>query len=243
MPITMTPPPVPADTVFTNRTGPGETGLHVDLRQTEPPAPISPTLERPQTLAQIVAGGKPSNDPSIYADEKRLIQGLRARKNGAYRYLVDTYSPKLLRLATRIVHDATAAQDIVQETLVAVMVGIDKFQGHSGLFTWIYRIALNFSKMWLRNACQKRRASLSEVPKECWKDSSSSPEDKLQRAEMRVSLERCFLRLSEEQRDVYSLLQQGLTPWEISEQLGIPLATVRTRLFRMKNILRRILKL
>src|SRR5437763_14368688 len=60
--------------------------------------------------------------------------------------MVDAYSPGLLRMARMYARDRAVAEEIVQETWLAVLRGIDRFEGRSSLKTWIFRILLNTAK-------------------------------------------------------------------------------------------------
>ena len=72
-----------------------------------------------------------------------LVDALRAGDEGAFGWLLDTYSARLHRLARSYVHTEAAAEEAVQETWLAVIGGIGRFEGRSSLKTWIYRILVN----------------------------------------------------------------------------------------------------
>ena len=76
-------------------------------------------------------------------DEAVLVDGLRRRDEKTFGTLVDTWSPGMLRAARAFVADEHAAQDVVQETWLGVLQGIDRFRGESSLRTWTYRILIN----------------------------------------------------------------------------------------------------
>ncbi len=79
-------------------------------------------------------------------EEATLIAGLRARDEAAFMALVDMYGASLLRLARLYVRDRAVAEDVVQETWVGVLRGIDRFEGRSSFKTWLYRILTNTAK-------------------------------------------------------------------------------------------------
>jgi RNA polymerase sigma-70 factor (ECF subfamily) len=87
--------------------------------------------------------GNPSLAPP---DERRLVDALRARDEAAFSTLVRELTPALLRIARLYVASAAVAEDVVQETWVGVLRGIDGFEGRSALRTWIYRILSNTAK-------------------------------------------------------------------------------------------------
>lgn len=96
-----------------------------------------------------------------YADDAELVAALRAGDEGAFCWLVDTYSARLQRLARSFVHTAAAAEEVVQETWLAVIRGVDRFEGRSSLATWIYRILTNQARR--RGARDHRSIPMSAV--------------------------------------------------------------------------------
>ena len=80
------------------------------------------------------------------ADEQRLIARLRARDEDAFMELIDRYNASLLRVALLFVSTRAVAEDVVQETWLGVLAGIDRFEGRSSLKTWIFRILTNRAK-------------------------------------------------------------------------------------------------
>src|ERR671919_967824 len=79
-------------------------------------------------------------------DERELLQGLRAGDEAAFAVLVERYSASLRRVATAIVGTRAVAEEVVQETWLAVLAGVDRFEGRSSLKTWLYRILVNKAK-------------------------------------------------------------------------------------------------
>jgi len=80
------------------------------------------------------------------AGDADLIEALRRGDEAAYRALVDRHSATLLRLASMYLSDEEVAADVVQETWIAVLQGIDRFEERSSLKTWICRILVNKAK-------------------------------------------------------------------------------------------------
>ncbi len=78
--------------------------------------------------------------------ESELVAALRNRDDDAFRHLVEQYHGPLLRLALGYVPSRAVAEEVVQDTFLAVFRGIDAFEGRSSLKTWIYRILLNIAR-------------------------------------------------------------------------------------------------
>lgn len=82
----------------------------------------------------------------IRANEAALVEALRAGDETAFMTLVDWLQPQMLRIARMYVSTLAVAEEVVQETWVGVLKGLDGFQGRSSLRTWIFRILVNTAK-------------------------------------------------------------------------------------------------
>src|SRR5437763_15755101 len=80
------------------------------------------------------------------ASDRDLVAALRRGDERVFAELVDAYSPSLLRVARMYVRDRAVAEEVVQETWIAVLRGIDRFEERSSLRTWIFRILMNTAK-------------------------------------------------------------------------------------------------
>jgi RNA polymerase sigma-70 factor (ECF subfamily) len=90
--------------------------------------------------------GDTISDGGARSDESRLIESLRRRDETAFATLVDRYHATLIRLAQLYVPDRAAAEEVVQETWLGVLKGIDRFEGRSSFKTWLFRILTNTAK-------------------------------------------------------------------------------------------------
>ncbi len=81
--------------------------------------------------------------PAESRDDERLIRALRGRDETAFAALVDQYHGQLVRLAMVYVSSRAVAEEVVQETWIGVLQGIDRFQGRSAFRTWLFRILTN----------------------------------------------------------------------------------------------------
>lgn len=79
-------------------------------------------------------------------DDLALVAQLRARDEAAFMLLVERLQPSLLRVARMYVHSHAVAEEVTQETWLALLQGIDRFEGRSSLRTWIFRICANIAK-------------------------------------------------------------------------------------------------
>jgi RNA polymerase sigma-70 factor (ECF subfamily) len=85
----------------------------------------------------------PVRDPLAADHEQELVAALKAGDEAAFTELVDRYQASLVRLARMYVRDQATAEEVAQETWLAVLNGIDRFEGRSSLKTWIFRILMN----------------------------------------------------------------------------------------------------
>jgi len=114
-------------------------------------------------------------------DEMALLDLLRQRDEMAFTRLVEQYHTSLIRLARLFVHDERLAEELSQETWIAVLKGVDTFEGRSSLKTWIFTILTNKAKT--RSRRENRSFVFSDfaeeafesptVPTERFKDASA----------------------------------------------------------------------
>ena len=193
-----------------------------------------------------------------------LIDRLRSGDEAAYVCLVNTYSAPLRRLALAFVSSDAVAEEVVQETWLAVLTGIARFEGRSSIKTWIFKILTNRAKT--RAIRERRTINFSELedpwepghaavdparflpashptwpghwasPLEKW---SASAEDAVVSREMMVVLQRGLESLPPAQRIVVALRDvHGWPAVEVCEVLGLSEANQRVLLHRGRSRLR-----
>lgn len=79
-------------------------------------------------------------------DEAALLDALRAGDEGAFAQLVDQHAPSMVRVARGYVPSREIAEEVVQETWIALLKGIDNFEGRSSLRTWLFAVMINIAK-------------------------------------------------------------------------------------------------
>lgn len=82
----------------------------------------------------------------VRESDAELIDRLRSCDEAAFAWLIDTYSAPLLRLAVTFVQSPAVAEEVVQETWMAVVTGISRFEGRSSVKTWLFKILTNIAK-------------------------------------------------------------------------------------------------
>ncbi|GAB3668897.1 sigma-70 family RNA polymerase sigma factor [Hymenobacter agri] len=150
-----------------------------------------------------------------------------ARDEQALRLLHDRYSRNLFAVIMRLVHNQELAQDVLQEGLLKVWLSIEQYDAARGrLFTWMVRVCCNQAIDALRSPRHRfhnaARSLETGGAQRASAPASFNPEH--------IGLRELTLKLKPRQREVIELLYfGGCTQAETAEQLGIPLATVKTR--------------
>ncbi|MEJ2749298.1 MAG: sigma-70 family RNA polymerase sigma factor [Anaerolineae bacterium] len=179
-------------------------------------------------------------------DEAALIERLQAGDKAACAECVEIHSPGIYRLALRLMKNEAEAEDVMQETFMNAFKAIDKFEGRSGLGTWLYRIAYNSAMMRLRKPQQyilSVEETLTEtegniIPKQLF-DWCCLPEEDFASEEVQGELERAIRELPEKYKSVFILRElEELSTEETAVTLDITPSTVKVRLHRARLQLR-----
>lgn len=191
-------------------------------------------------------------------DDHALVQRLRAGDEAAFAELVDRYDRQLRRLARTFVRTDALADDVVQETWLAVINGIDRFEERSSLKTWVFRILVNRAKTRaVREARQVPFSSLATAEDQegpavdpsvfdgngAWTAPPAQldvePETQLLASELRGRLAEVVDTLPEQQRTVILLRDvAGLDGPEVAEALGVSEGNQRVILHRARTRVR-----
>lgn len=164
--------------------------------------------------------------------EKLLIKNLKRGNEEAYRQLIEEYGNKLFRTCYLILKDKEEAEDVVQETFLKVFNKIDTFNEKSGLYTWIYAIALNLSRDRMRV-----KQNFIELKDE-W-IGNDDVESKVEINIDRESLRKEMFEMNPLYREVLVLFYfEELSIREISNLLNEKEGTIKSKLSRGRNILK-----
>jgi RNA polymerase sigma-70 factor (ECF subfamily) len=174
------------------------------------------------------------------------IEDLQSGNRDAFAALVNDFSPKLHRLALRMLNDPYEAEDILQETFLKAFKNIDRFEGRSSIGTWLYRIATNEALMRLRKV-QPDLVAIDEpvempdghlITREL-KDWCCIPESEFMTNEAQSKLDNAIADLSPALRSTFILRDlHGLSTRESAEIIGVSEAAIKTRLLRARLQLR-----
>jgi len=165
----------------------------------------------------------------------------------SFNQLVLRWERPIYALAYRVLGREEEARDIVQETFLRAFRGIGNFRGQAKFSSWVYRIALNLCRDWMR---RERRAPIAPTPEgvdvvelAAEQGPAESIEDLVARHDMSRVVARAMATLPDEQRTAIILKEyHGMTFQEIADLQGCPLSTVKTRLYQGLSVLRRHLQ-
>lgn len=196
-----------------------------------------------------------------FADDADLLVGLRARDERAFDVLLMRYRAPLLRVARQYVPTQAVAEEVVQDTFLAVFTGIDRFEGRSSFKTWLYRILLNIART--RGTREQRSVPFASASnstdgesveagwfvdtgdphKRHWRSSPERweglPEDRTLAGEIRDVIEAALDAVPDAQREVVVLRDVlGASSAEVCNALGITETNQRVLLHRGRTRLR-----
>jgi RNA polymerase sigma-70 factor, ECF subfamily len=212
-------------------------------------------------------GGEPGGSARPAADQA-LLAALRRGDEEAFKKLVDEYGPFLMRLALMHVPSRAIAEEVVQDTWVAVLNGIDRFEGRSSLRTWIASILLNMARtrghrerrVLPFSSLRRRREEGRDEPAvdpdrfQSRRDSNpgawarppaewASPEERLATQEARRVLLEAIAGLPPRQREVIALRDiSGWSAEETRNALGLSETNQRVLLHRARSKVRQALE-
>lgn len=187
---------------------------------------------------------------AVSAVETQFIERLKAGDANAFDTLVTRYTSDIFGLLFRITEDAEEAGDLTQETFLSVFKAIKNFRGDADLKTWLFRIAINKSRnrfrWWKRRAREKTFSldaplSNSETPfHETISGTIANPEEKILQREREKVLMNALRDLPEIFREAVVLCDiEGLSYEEIASVLEINIGTVKSRIARGREELRK----
>jgi RNA polymerase sigma-70 factor (ECF subfamily) len=182
--------------------------------------------------------------------DQLLVERVQAGEKQAFDLLVAKYQRRLMRLLLRIVHDPAEAEDVVQETFIKAYRALRRFRGDSAFYTWLYRIGVNTAKNFL--VLQARRTPTSTETDaeqaESFEDAEqlrdiNTPESVLASKQIVQTVNAAMDALPVDLRTAIALREiEGLSYEEISEIMACPIGTVRSRIYRAREVIAEKLK-
>jgi RNA polymerase sigma-70 factor (ECF subfamily) len=181
--------------------------------------------------------------------DAELVKRVQDGDKKAFDLLVRKYQNRVISLVGRYVKNQATAEDVAQEAFIKAYRGLAGFRGESAFYTWLYRIAINTAKNHL--VAQNRRVpdvevdiqdaeqyGISELLQE-----QATPEQLLYTDEIRKQVFETIENLPEDLRTAISLRElEGLSYEEIAQAMECPIGTVRSRIFRAREAIDKVLQ-
>jgi RNA polymerase sigma-70 factor, ECF subfamily len=205
-----------------------------------------------RVLAEATALGNLASAIGVRAEESAIVAELKAGSEDAYAWLIGEFHQPIYALVYRIVNDPADAADTTQEVFLKVFRGMKHFNGASSLKTWIYRIALheasNRRRWWFRHKAHEM--SMEPESNSALANSTSiensvvdkreSPFDSVAHQEVRSRVEQELEKVPEPYRSTVILRDlEEMSYEEIAEIMEVSLGTVKSRLTRGREALKR----
>ena len=176
--------------------------------------------------------------------DQQLVERVQRGDKHAFELLVAKYHRRLSRLISRFVRNSGDAEDVTQEAFIKAYRALPAFRGDSAFYTWLYRIGINTAKNHLLT--QGRRAptttSTDAEEAENFEDASllhevSTPENEMMSKQVAAVVNASLQQLPDDLRTALTLREiEGLSYEEIAEVMNCPIGTVRSRIFRAREV-------
>lgn len=176
--------------------------------------------------------------------DQQLVERAQRGDKHAFELLVGKYQRRLGRLISRFVRNAAEAEDLTQEAFIKAYRALPAFRGDSAFYTWLYRIGINTAKNHL--LAQGRRAPTSTPfdteEAEDFEGASllhevATPENELMSKQVVEVVNASLQQLPEDLRTALTLREiEGLSYEEIASVMNCPIGTVRSRIFRAREV-------
>ncbi len=189
-------------------------------------------------------------DAEAAREDQLLIAALQAGDQSAYEKLIVRFQNPVYNLAYRLLNDQADACDVVQEVFLKVFRNVANFRGSSSLRTWVYRIAVNESYNRRRWLFRHRRGETgldetfedNETRERALTDSGETPFDFTMNREAQLLLEEALESINPVFRSALVLREIEDLPYEeIAEILEVSIGTVKSRILRGREALRKAL--
>ena len=171
---------------------------------------------------------------TLPGNEAELLTRVVSGDREAFDTIMRSHEDRVFSVCVRILGDREKALDATQDTFLTVFRKADQFQGRSAVGTWIYRIAVNTCYDQMRRA--RRRPS--ETLPDHVDPSDPSAEEAIESAAVRPEIEIALALIPPDFRDAVILADlEGMPLSEAAEVLGVPIGTVKSRVFRGRRLL------
>lgn len=180
-------------------------------------------------------------------NDEQLFQRYQNGEEDAFRVIVDRYEPSIKGFLHKRLKDEERVADLTQDTFLRVHRARERYDANRKFSTWIYTIASNLLKNEYRNRSRRRETNFSDLRKDGGMPAAAArtvefesdrpdPERIAYQGELREAIADAIERMDEHHRVPFVMREvEDRTYEEISEAIGVPVGTVKSRLFRARN--------
>lgn len=179
-----------------------------------------------------------------------LVERVKQGDKAAFDLLVIKYQSRIINLVSRFVRNHADALDVTQDAFLKAYRALPNFRGESAFYTWMYRIAVNTAKNFLALQVSRRTADMDQDASEMEQIDDSdalkdidTPEHLLLAGEIQDTVVKAIAGLPDDLRTAITLRElEGLSYDEIAEAMNCPIGTVRSRIFRARETIDKLLE-
>lgn len=176
--------------------------------------------------------------------DQQLVERAQRGDKHAFELLVVKYQRRLSRLISRFVRNSGEAEDLTQDAFIKAYRALPAFRGDSAFYTWLYRIGINTAKNYLTTKGRKAPTSTAfdAEEAEAFEEASllhevATPENELMSKQVVEVVNASLQQLPEDLRTALTLREiEGLSYEEIAAVMNCPIGTVRSRIFRAREV-------
>ena len=172
-------------------------------------------------------------------DDNEIIRRIKLGETDAYEELVRKYHRHLLNFIFRILHDEYSVEDIGQEVFISVYRSLPGFDEQRGVpfSAWLFIVARNKCiSEWRKRGTAKFVSIIEDLPA----PNGSSPDEIFNQKEQKAALEQALEKIEEPFKEALIKSLKGSSIDEIARSCNVPINTIKTRLFRARNKLKKI---
>lgn len=175
--------------------------------------------------------------------DQLLVERAQAGDRGAFDLLVMKYRRRLMRLLKRVVRDPCDTEDVVQETFIKAYRALPYFRGDAAFYTWLYRIAVNTARNYVAAMAHRMNTGAVRFREQAHAldeqlSDNTTPESVLASKQIALTVSAAVDALPPELRMSIVLRElDGLSYEAIAELMACPVGTVRSRIFRAREVI------
>ena len=175
-------------------------------------------------------------------NDQTLIEDILKGKHHQFDILVTRYRNQVFRFLLKFIDDPVHAEDLAQETFIAAFQNLDTFRGNAKFLTWLLGIARNKVINDINRAGKRRSKMVSDQMLENHQSTDDTPLEYIEKKQQLSLLKKAIDQLAPDLKEVLvAVSMEGLSYDEVAHMQDIPVGTVKSKLFRARMMLRKLL--